>query len=239
MSVGASTRVSVLVLCSLPVCLQSRPCRETPSWSWRAAPWPLSLPGTASWKPVSPCPRSPRKTGPARAWAALSVCNPPARGGVCFAGWPLILRDPPPPTPRPPGVWGTVARSRDRAGQVPGSGLGTGQSREGTQSEEGTQRGEQLSRCHPAQVSAQGLCSPLVRLPAGQPGVGMRPRALWDPPAPQEKPSVPAWGWILNAPLPPSLRRSRHLLLLSRGGSSGLPSARAQVSLAGALSPLP
>lgn len=69
-----------------PVCLQSRQCRETPSWSWRVGPWPLSPPGTASWKPVSPFPRSPGKTGPARARAVLSVCNTPVRGGICFAG---------------------------------------------------------------------------------------------------------------------------------------------------------
>lgn len=69
-----------------PVCLQSRQCRETPSWSWRVGPWPLSPQGTASWKPVSPFPRSPVKMGPARARVLLSVCNTPVRGGVCFAG---------------------------------------------------------------------------------------------------------------------------------------------------------
>lgn len=69
-----------------PVCLQSRQCRETPSWSWRVGPWPLSPQGTASWKPVSLFPRSPGKTGPVRARAVLSVCNTPVRGGVCFAG---------------------------------------------------------------------------------------------------------------------------------------------------------
>lgn len=63
-------------LCSLPVCLQSRPCRETQNWSWRAAPWPPSPTGTASWRPVSPFPRSPGRMGPARAWAVLSVCTP-------------------------------------------------------------------------------------------------------------------------------------------------------------------
>lgn len=63
-------------LCSLPVCLQSRPCRETQSWSWRAAPWPLCPMGTASWRPVSLFPRSPGRMGSARARAVLSVCTP-------------------------------------------------------------------------------------------------------------------------------------------------------------------
>lgn len=86
-------------LCSLPVCLQSRPCRATPSWSWRAAPWPLSHPGMASWRPVSQFPRSRGKTGRARARAVLSVCDPPAPGGVCFAGSLQPLRGPAPVPP--------------------------------------------------------------------------------------------------------------------------------------------
>lgn len=98
------TSVCSCPLCSLPVCLQLRPCRETPSWSWRAAPWPLSHPGMASWRPVPQFPRSRGKTGRARARAVLSVCDPlllvaSASLAHCSPSGTL-----PPCPPRPPAV---------------------------------------------------------------------------------------------------------------------------------------
>lgn len=173
--------MSVLVLSPLPVCLQSRPCRETPSWSWRAAPWPLSSPGDGFLETSIPCPAT-CKTGPAR--AALGVCVTPCLWW-CLLRWLTAGPQGTPPLHLCHPEFGDCGEER-RPGVTGPSGAALARGRAGGDSK---QRRSPERRAAVPRVT-QHRCWPKCSVPTGEatsrgrPEFGMMPRALWDPPAP-------------------------------------------------------